>query len=399
MPTSALLVAIALGTLGASIPQKAAETQDTTFETYWGTEFVWKFDELPSQGTLPNYRVPYSGYIYPDRQGGTIEALTKYDQAFNGGRSLAAAYEKYDTTAYKKRLPKPLGPFGLIAPKVMQTPDWHGHCNGWSAAAIRHAEPQKSVIHNGVRFTPADIKALLAEIYIYNEPAPLAGWEGDINAGLLHATIANWIGRGSHPLGIEADPGEEKWNYPAYAYSCSSARRSRNVVEVKMNLAYAKDSNGEYQESPRIRRLKYFHYQLVLNNAGKIVGGSYYRDSNQLDMLWVPTAPVQGGMKGNERGNRHVSVKQVLAIWRASVPQEIRTKWPVINPPAEDRLLVVKNTDQIIPKGFSIVVNQDAETDTEEEITADQLGDEENPEVATARITDDVDAAEAATSY
>jgi hypothetical protein len=171
------------------------------------------------------------------------------------------------------------------------------------------------------------------------------------------------------------------------------------VVEVKMNLAYAKDSNGEYQESPRIRRLKYFHYQLVLNNAGEIVGGSYYRDSNQLDMLWVPTAPVQGGMKGNERGNRHVSVKQVLAIWRASVPQEVRTKWPVINPPAEDRLLVVKNTEQIIPKGFSIVVNQDTETDTEEEITADESGDEENPEVATARITDDVDAAEAATSY
>ncbi len=399
MPTSALVVALTLGTLGASISYKDTDTQNTTFEKHWGTEFVWKFEDLPTQGTLPNYRVPYSGYIYPDRQGGTINALTKYDRAFHGGRGLAAAYEKYDTTAYKKPIPKPLGPFGLIAPKVMQTPDWHGHCNGWSAAAIRHAEPQKSVVQNGVRFTPADIKALLAEIYIYNEPEALAGWEGSINAGVLHATIANWIGRGSHPLGIEADPGEEKWNYPAYAYSYSSAKRSRNVVEVKMNLAYAKDSYGEYQESPRIRRLKYFHYQLVLNSAGNIVGGSYYRDSNQIDMIWVPTAPVQGGMKGNERGNRHVSVKQVLALWRASVPEEIRTKWPVINPPAEDRLLVVKDTERIIPKGFSIVVEQKPEADVEEEITAGDVDDEENPEVATARVTDMEEDTDAATSY
>ena len=61
------------------------------------------------------------------------------------------------------------GPFGMTRGKKMDTPNWHGHCNGWTAATIRHAEPQNSVRINGVTFTPADIKAMLAEIYIYND--------------------------------------------------------------------------------------------------------------------------------------------------------------------------------------------------------------------------------------
>jgi hypothetical protein len=403
MPTSALIVALTLGSLGAGIPGQDVKENNEIFERHWGTEFVWKFDELPTQGTLPNFRVPYSGYIYPDTAGGTANALSKYDRAFNGGRSLAVAYEKYDTTAYKRPIKKPLGPFGLITPRVMGTPDWHGHCNGWAAAAIRHAEPQNAVRTNGVVFAPADIKALLAEIYLYNEPEPLAGWDYDINAGLLHAIVANWIGRGSHPIGVEADPGEEKWNYPLYAFSSSSAKRSSRTVEVKMNIAYAKDSNGEYQESPRIRRTKYFHYMLQLDTSGRIVGGSYYRDSDRIDMLWVPVAPRQGGLAGNERGNRHVDVNKVLALWRASVPEETRTKWPVIDPSPEDRLLVVnKVEDTIIPQGFSIVIKPETPENAEEEITSEDAGETTAPEVAaaTANVNDNEETDdEAASTY
>ena len=118
-----------------------------------------------------------------------------------------------------------------------------------------------------------------------------------------------------------------------------------------------------------------------------------------MDMLWVPTNPVQGGMKGNERGNRHVSVKQVLAIWRDSVPQDIRTKWPVINPPAEDRLLVVKDTDGIIPSGFSIVIEREPEVTPDEEVTSGDAGSEENPEVATVTVTDSEDETDSASTY
>ncbi len=279
MATSAIVfLMVVANSFGATTPKSVVEKQNRVFEQYWGTKFVWKFDDLPTTGTVPNFRVPYSGHIYTDRSGGTSSALRKYDLAFHGGRPLAVGFEQWDTTAFKKPTPRK-GPFGMTWGMKMETPNWHGHCNGWTAATIRHAEPKTNVTVNGVTFTPADIKGLLAEIYMYNDVDHLAGVDTQLEAGHFHAIIANWLGRRAHPLGMEADPSEEKWNYPIYAFSSSSAKRSDRRVEVKLNLAYIKDSNGEYQESPRYRRVKSFHYDLYLNTAGEIVGGNFYNDS------------------------------------------------------------------------------------------------------------------------
>jgi hypothetical protein len=319
------------------------------FQRYWGVPFEWKFDALPSEGTIPNSRLPYSGYIYPDKSGGTSSALRKYDLAFNGGRMRATAYEQWDTTAFKKPTEQRVGLFGLGRRTVMETPNWHGHCNGWVAATIRHAEPENSVRINGVTFSPADVKALLAEIYIYNDIEHLAGLDWPMNAGLLHTILANWLGRGEHPVGMEGMPGPEKWNYPIYSFSTDAARRSDRQVEVKMNIAYAKDSNSEYQESPHIRRVRYFHYLLNLNDRGEIIGGSFFNDSGALDMLWIPMRPKQGGTKGNEPGNPHVDVDKVLAVWRASVPEENRKHWLAVDPAEQDRVTDLPETDALIP--------------------------------------------------
>jgi hypothetical protein len=349
MGTSAIVFLIFLTSgFGAVTPKPVVEKQNRVFGQYWGTDFEWKFEALPTSGTVPNFRVPYSGYIYPDRAGGTADVLRKYDSAFHGGRSLAVAFEKWDTTAFKKPTPRK-GPLGMTWGTKMETPNWHGHCNGWTAAAIRHAEPKTAVRRNGVVFTPADIKALLAEIYIYNDVDMLAGIDSKIDAGLFHAIITNWLGRGGHPLGMEADPGEEKWNYPTYAFSSSSAMRSERRVEVKLNLAYVKDTNGEYQESPRIRRVKSFHYDLFLNSAGEIIGGNFYGDSEIIDMLWLPLRPKQGRQTGNEMGNPHVDVNQVLAIWRESAAPEERQKWLIADPAREDRIFDVADVKTLIP--------------------------------------------------
>lgn len=349
MATSAIvfLMVVANG-YGATTPKSVVEKQNQVFEKYWGTKFVWKFDDLPTSGTVPNFRVPYSGNIYTDRSGGTVNALRKYDQAFHGGRMLAVGFEQWDTTAFKKPTPRK-GPFGMTWGMKMETPNWHGHCNGWTAAAIRHAEPKESVRVNGVTFTPADIKGLLAEIYMYNDVDHLAGLDSPLEPGHFHAIIANWLGRGAHPLGMEADPSEEKWNYPIYAFSSSSAKRSDRRVEVKLNLAYIKDSNGEYQESPRIRRVKSFHYDLYLNTAGEIIGGKFYNDSAMIDMLWLPLRPKQGRQKGNESGSPYVDVNKVLAIWRQSADPQEREKWVLVDPPKEDRALNVADIKTLIP--------------------------------------------------
>ena len=282
LPTVVMAAWTGASILGVAIPKADVQEQNALFQRYWGTDFVWKFDDLPAKGGVSRERAPYSGGIYLDKYGGTVSALRKYDRAFNGGRSLATAHEQWDTSAFQEPVSQRGGVFGLRQVTRMGTPNWHGHCNGWAAAAIRHAEPKQSVSRNGVVFSPADIKALLAELYIYNDIQDLSGSSANIQAALFHVVVANWLGRGAHPLGMEADPGREKWNYPAFAFSSSSKKRSERQVEVKLNLAYAKDSQGEYQESPRLQRTKSFHYRLDLNANGEIVGGGQRATSVEL---------------------------------------------------------------------------------------------------------------------
>ena len=118
------------------------------------------------------------------------------------------------------------------------------------------------------------------------------------------------------------------------------AERGENKVEVKMNLAYSMSTKQEFDFPRHLKRIKYFHYELDLDDDGKIVGGDYFRDSSRMDMLWIPMQPVQGGEEGNKRGNPHVDVKEVLAIWRASVDEELRSKWFNIDPTDEDKIEV-----------------------------------------------------------
>ncbi len=263
-----------------------------------------------------------------------MNAMRKYDQAFNRGRSSAASFEQRDIDVHKEAQR-----YGFFRRRVRyQTPHWHGHCNGWTAAAIRHAEPQNNVTRNGVTFSPADIKGMLAEVYMYTDTEFLGGLDSAINPGTFHVVLANWLGRGKHPVGMDATVGEEVWNFPIYSYAIwSNKNEERKQVEVKMNIAYVDATPREYDKAPHTRRTMYFHYLLSLNDEGNIVGGRYL-GGNRIDMLWTPLKPIQGGEKGNEAGNPHLNVKEVLAIWRDSVPEDVRSKWFNIDPTDEDRI-------------------------------------------------------------
>lgn len=334
---------VASGALGQSMYQSDIDTQNKAFQKLWATDFEWQFDELPVSAQVAKERIPYSGFIYPDTHGGTIAALRKYDKAFDQ-TGKAAAYERWDTSqtelVTRQVQRRRVGLFGsrtfTTARQVRVVPYWYGHCNGWTSASIRHAEPQKSVEKNSVVFTPSDIKGLLAEMYIYNENEMLA--MGYVHPAILHTVVANWIGRGMHPIGMEADPGREKWNYPLYGYKVKAYNRSEFHVDVQLAVTFAMSSETEVDESPRIPRQKHFNYHLNLDGDGKILGGYYYRNSARIDMLWVPLMPKAAGEKGNERGNPHVNVERVLAIWRDSVPAEAREKWAHVDPAKEDQI-------------------------------------------------------------
>jgi hypothetical protein len=235
-----------------------------------------------------------------------------------------------------------VGRFPLLARlrqvRAPRTPGWYGHCNGWTAAAIRHAEPQSNVVRNGVVFTPADIKGLLAEIYMYTDTEFLGGIDSVIHPAVFHLSLTNWLGRGAHPVAMEAAVGEVVVNYPIYRYKSVVNKRTDDDVEVRTTVTYAVNTNVEAIRSPRFQKQMYFHYLLNVDREGQVTGGRYYSDSARIDMLWAPLQPIQGGQKGNERGNPHVDIKSVLAIWRESVPEDLRSKWLNIDPPEEDRI-------------------------------------------------------------
>jgi hypothetical protein len=365
-----------------AIKQEEIDYQNQNFQQWWDTDLVWKFDDLPTEGGVQKFRIPYSGCDYTDRGGGTMAVLRKYDLAFNRGAFPATEWEREDVgrrppvRLFRRRWGDTAGMdtgsgrvgffrrlFGGIG-----TPSWHGHCNGRTAASIRHAEPQSSVRRNGVVFTPADIKGLLAEVYMYSETEFLGGIDYAVNPGTFHVIISNWLGRGSHPVGMDTTLGEVVFNYPIYAYATSHRKQSGNRVDVKMNARYAKSSGTEYDRSPHRYADMYFHYRLDLNEEGEITGGRYYGDSARVDMLWAPQQPVQGGEEGNELGNPYVDVKEVLAIWRESVPEELRNKWYNIDPTDEDRIVEPEEEEPVAEA-------EDSEDTGGEETEADEQGD------------------------
>jgi hypothetical protein len=328
--------------VAGAIKQDELEYQQKAFQQWWGSELVTRLDDLPAEGKVADYRIPYAGHDYPDRGGGTINAMVKYDRAFHYGRMLAADFERRDIEEHRnaKQPEYVRGLFGRTRVIRHSVPTWYGHCNGWTAAAIRHAEPQKSVVRNGVVFTPADIKGLLAELYMYADTEFLGGVDPAINPGTLHITLANWVGRGSYPIGMETAVGEVVINFPLFSYKATVNKFAPRQAEVRNIVTYAVNTPREYDQQPaNYHRTLYFHYVLDLDDQGEIRGGRYYGDSGQIDMLWAPLKPAQGGDERNQRGNPHLSVREVLAIWRESVPEDLRTKWLNIDPTDEDRVL------------------------------------------------------------
>ena len=83
----------------AAAPMSSEELrmQQDAYRHWWGSELEMKLADLPASGGVPAHRIPYSGHDYPDRAGGTSQAMARYDQAFHGGRPVNAGWERQDT--------------------------------------------------------------------------------------------------------------------------------------------------------------------------------------------------------------------------------------------------------------------------------------------------------------
>lgn len=306
------------------------------FKDVWAEEQIFEFSKLPTSGVAA--RIPVSGHWYPEYSGGlnATNVLTKYDQAFNGGQNIATAWESANRVS------------GI---------SWAGHCNGFAAAAIRHREPKRDVVKNGVTFTRRDIKALLASLYMGARFKFLAGNRcernlrvtvptgslnecEDVNPGLFHVVIANWIGRKKQAIIFDRNGDSQVWNYPLFEYSSVAtpvdAARAMDIIgggssgylpnanatsflDVKTNVSYSDAvNNQEVLEYLQTGRMSY-RYILELDDAGKIIGGEWAISSRteHPDFLWIPLAPMKGS--GDKNGaNPGLEPAQVIQLWAES---------------------------------------------------------------------------------
>jgi hypothetical protein len=333
--------------------QRVFGNVDGGYITEWA-----KLDEFRS-GRVIDERIPYLDSWYPERNGGTNVngTLTRYDQAFYQSKSTAADWEFENNNR--------------------QTPSWYGHCNGTSVAASRFQNPTTSVTRpdgceldpdvNCVIFSPADIRALLAEInmnakakFISGNRCALSRDEldarpllradpltmdacDDVNPGSFHVGMVNFLGRKKQPVIFDLNQDREVWNYPVYDYSytvegpldeaAAIERLGFDLAEwifnpdaeqwyhVTMDITYRRAVSGfSGAGTTPAGTQKTYTYLLEIDQDGHVVGGEWTGESQRdhPDFIWMafePAAPTGA----SSRGNPHVSNEEVISMWAESV--------------------------------------------------------------------------------
>ncbi len=326
-------------------------------------DYDLNLDRLPKSGTVDTAKTPYTGSWYPQKSGGTSRdsgngnVLQKYDKAFHNAENKAVQWEQDHHTV------------STSDPSA----GWAGHCNGYSAAASRHAEPKKTVKRGDVEFFPKDIKALLAEIHMAakfyflggnrcgaansstltspgsREDPFYMGECDDVNPATFHTAFTNWVGIQKHPIIVDISSKEQVWNYPHFKYEStietvtasqasqlirgveeptyrfnSSAKGWRKVTtKVYYSHAYEKEYlQSELKEADKIAS-KTYTYILELDAEGRIIGGEWTGESIQShpDFLWVAFEPVLGDGNANS-ANPNISPDEVIKLWAESVDQD-----------------------------------------------------------------------------
>lgn len=91
---------------------------------------------------------------------------------------------------------------------------WAGHCNGYAAAALLESEPTSDVELEGITFTVADLKGLLAD-YHFGDTAAWSFGDGTVSPADFHRQLLDWVERENKGFVVSFDMGGgETWSYP-----------------------------------------------------------------------------------------------------------------------------------------------------------------------------------------
>jgi hypothetical protein len=304
--------------------------------------YEYRLSALPLKAELPISKMPWASSYWP-RMKGSINYRwnTPFPTGFNL-RSPSRAQVQSMTIAQLSEL-SPAEKFDLVqghydyplssnvaynaTPKAK---DYEGVCDGWTATAIAFTEPAPVEIKNPdgivIPFGSSDVKALMSyDVSINYENGALGAiFIGDyctdssscrdINPGSFHVILANQIGLMEKAFAIDADGGKETWNQPVHGYEFeilqeTSARGAARAYVVHAKLKYAQDDLTGATDTlmkvftwlPTIGTPQYatetmeLDYILEVDNAGKIIGGSWLGNSRKKhpDIFWKATKKIE----------------------------------------------------------------------------------------------------------
>ncbi|NCB37765.1 MAG: hypothetical protein EOM80_03265 [Erysipelotrichia bacterium] len=187
---------------------------------------------------------------------------------------------------------------------------WEGHCNGWSAAAILTAEPNRNRVRNGIEFKTADQKAILSEIYMntYCNFYGNRNWgkpgdnRDDIYPDEFHRLLINYIASGKSAVVCDIESDRMVWNYPLYKFESTWTTGWFDDKKLKVTTTcYFVDDNVK----PDFIGCKWFSvkytYNLILDQNNAIVSGEWTGESrkNHPDFVWVPTKDAPNPANSN----------------------------------------------------------------------------------------------------
>lgn len=296
--------------------------------------FTHKLSELPLAGTIEIGPKGWSGGYWASQKGGiNIRWNTPSQEGFKYtsptktqvmNMSLAelatlAPTEKYDLLTGNYDYPMR----ALAATAANEhAPDWAGICHGWSPAAINHNEPTPKVLTNpdGIQipFGSSDIKALLSYYYAHHHKTDsshqiglrcfFGSWMGgaracqeDLNAGAFHIVISNMLGLRKEGFVADVDRYKQVWNQPVVAYeskvlsnnlpvSKNAATSAVKEMKISTTFFYVDESDNSTWEvvhgtKEQFISKKVYEYNLEINAAGEIVGGTW-ESKERPDFLW-----------------------------------------------------------------------------------------------------------------
>lgn len=196
------------------------------------------------------------------KERGDVSASFMYDEMYNNGQGKAHKFEVSNHSCD-----------AVPADQKESCLGWWGHCNGWSAAAIKEAEPRQSVQWKGKTLEVGHQKALLTELWLTSESGFLGNtqkkretgsWIYDVNdpdyqtfwdvsPRQVFLAFTNQIGLQKTGVVIDRFTGEQVWNQPVVGYRILPIRaqdlgqqtyegKNFYFAKVRMKIYWANDN-------------------------------------------------------------------------------------------------------------------------------------------------------------